>query len=257
MSAPTPSRTRRPSLAMLAVGAVGLVIVMLAGILLLGRLANSDVVAMVLTTVFFIVILAGLIALSRRQRAWLLPLGIPFVLVAMVAGVVLGRPLVTDKVVDEQIVVADDAPSDTAPSDASPAPPAVTPSTKAAPSAPAAPPPTSAAPKNVKVASGNFQAIAHPGRGTATLIRTTGSGVKLTFTGFSTDNGPDIRVYLSRGTKSSGKGASFVDLGTLKGNKGNQQYNVPADVNLAEFDSVVLWCRAFDVGFIQAPLRSA
>ena len=81
--------------------------------------------------------------------------------------------------------------------------------------------------------------------------------MKLTFTSFSTDNGPDVRVYLSRDTKASGRGSSFVELGALKGNKGNQQYDVPADVDLTSIDSIVLWCRAFDVGFIQAPLIQA
>ena len=80
---------------------------------------------------------------------------------------------------------------------------------------------------------------------------------RLTFTDFSTDNGPDIRVYLSRDTDSSGRGSSFVDLGAMKGNKGNRRCTVPADVDLESVDAIVLWCRAFDVGFTQAPLTSA
>jgi hypothetical protein len=104
------------------------------------------------------------------------------------------------------------------------------------------------------LARGTFEALSHPGDGVATLVSTKAAGVKLTLTDFATDNGPDVRVYLSRGTDAEGRGTSFVDLGAMKGNKGNQQYDIPEGLDLSEFDAVVLWCRAFDVGFTQAPL---
>jgi hypothetical protein len=46
-----------------------------------------------------------------------------------------------------------------------------------------------------------------------------------------------------------------VDLGALKGNKGNQQYALPRDLDLERFTTVVIWCRAFSVNFARAPLR--
>ena len=46
----------------------------------------------------------------------------------------------------------------------------------------------------------------------------------------------------------------FVDLGPLKGNKGNQQYEIPDDVDVADFTTVSIWCRAFSVGFAKADL---
>jgi len=238
----TEGSSSRPTLWFRAAGAVAVVIVMLVGILVLGRLASSDVMAMILTTLFFGALFVAIAWVVLRQRAWLVPLGIPFVLVALIAGVLLGRPLVTDNVVNEDIVVADEAP-ELAATPSGPAPSAASGAT--------------AAPKNIKVASGSFEAISHPGSGTATLIRTASGDVKLTFTNFSTDNGPDVRVYLSRDTKSSGRGSSFVELGAMKGNIGNQQYSVPAGVDLSSIDSIVLWCRAFDVGFTQAPLTKA
>lgn len=266
----TEGSSSRPTPWLRAAGAIAVVILMVVGIIVLGRLASSDVMAMVLTTVFFGVLFAAIAWVALRQRAWLVPLGLPFVLVALIAGVLLGRPLVTDNVVNEEIVVADAVADDVADAAATPSAPAATavkPTPKpkstsadkpAAASAPApAPAPTKAAPKNVKLASGSFKAIAHPGTGTATLIRTASGEVKLTFANFSTENGPDVRVYLSRDTKASGRGSSFVELGALKGNKGNQQYSVPSSVNLSSIDSIVLWCRAFDVGFIQAPLTKA
>jgi hypothetical protein len=212
---------RRPGLGARVLGGLGVLVAMVAGIFILGRLASNDLMAMAITTLFFGLVMVVIGVISWRQRAWLLPLGLPFVLVAAVAGVILGRPLFVDSVVDEQVVVADEV-------------------------------------AGVEVvATGSFEALSHPGRGTATLLTEPDGTSVVTLTDFETDNGPDVRVYLSRGTDADGRGASFIDLGAMKGNKGDQQYAVPADVDLTEFDAVVLWCRAFDVGFTQAPLTTA
>ena len=72
----------------------------------------------------------------------------------------------------------------------------------------------------------------------------------VTLTQFQTDPGPDVRVYLVPDPGGSIKDA--VDLGGLKGNKGNQQYDVPAG---AEAGAVVIWCRAFTVAFGTAKLE--
>jgi hypothetical protein len=50
------------------------------------------------------------------------------------------------------------------------------------------------------------------------------------------------------------RAAGFVTLGVLKGNVGNQAYPVPADVDLARFRAVTVWCRRFGVNFATAPL---
>ena len=46
----------------------------------------------------------------------------------------------------------------------------------------------------------------------------------------------------------------FIDLGALKGNRGNQNYVIPAGTDLSAFNSAVIWCRRFAVGFGVAPL---
>jgi hypothetical protein len=117
----------------------------------------------------------------------------------------------------------------------------------------AATPPAAAPAQNVAVASGEFK-VADEGsaKGKATVVRLAKGGRKLTFTQFAVNNGPDLRVYLVPGAGvDTGK---HVDLGGLKGNKGNQQYGIDDDVDIGRFRTVVIWCRAFSVAFARAPL---
>jgi hypothetical protein len=98
---------------------------------------------------------------------------------------------------------------------------------------------------------GRFRALDHPGSGRAEVVRTGGRTI-VQLRDFETDAGPDLRLYLS-----TDDGASdFVDLGELKGNSGNQRYTVPRGTDVDRFDTVLVWCRAFSVGFTAATLRS-
>ena len=79
-----------------------------------------------------------------------------------------------------------------------------------------------------------------------------------------TDNGPDLKVWLTDAPVIDGPDGWFVfddgryvDLGSLKGNKGSQNYAIPADVDLSPLTSVVIWCDRFSVSFGAAPLVSA
>jgi hypothetical protein len=74
----------------------------------------------------------------------------------------------------------------------------------------------------------------------------------LTLTDFETDPGPDLRVYLVTGD--AGKLGDTVDLGALKGNRGNQQYAVARSIDTERYRTVVVWCRAFSVAFGSARL---
>ena len=49
-------------------------------------------------------------------------------------------------------------------------------------------------------------------------------------------------------------GAAYYDLGVIKGNQGNQVYDIPAEVDLSQYRSVSLWCVQFSVGFGAAQL---
>ena len=111
------------------------------------------------------------------------------------------------------------------------------------------------APKmNVAVAAGHFE-VADEGSaaGTATLVRKASGGRVLTLTHFEVANGPDLRVYLVPGDgKDTG---DKIDLGGLKGNIGNQQYDVPDSADTpGKYRTVVIWCRSFSVAFARATL---
>jgi hypothetical protein len=103
---------------------------------------------------------------------------------------------------------------------------------------------------------GRFRGLAHDASGTALLIDVEGKRY-LRFEDLEVDNGPDLKVYLSPEPGSSEEGAfddRIVSLGDLKGNIGDQNYEVPASVDLDRFRSAVVWCERFGVGFAVAPL---
>jgi hypothetical protein len=214
--------------------ALAVVLVMVSGILGFGRLANSDLQAMVMTTVFFLALAMGIALVVRRRRDLAVALVTPFVVIGGIAGAWLGLPLVSDRTVDEEVTVATSAqPSSTQADGEVPEPPG-----------------------NVLVAAGQFEAASHPGSGTASLIALEdGSGV-VTLTDFETDNGPDLLLYLVPAEAPAGSADGAVSLGALKGNKGDQQYDVPAGTALDSAWRVVVWCRAFAVSFTEASLST-
>jgi hypothetical protein len=212
--------------------ALAVAAVMVLGILGLGRLADSDVQAMLMTSVFFLVVAVGIGLLIRRRRDRAVALVAPFVVIAGISGVWLGLPLVMDRTVNEDVVVA----------------------TPPEPSASPGAGETAMPSGDVLVAAGQFEAASHPGTGTASLIALEdGSGV-VTLTDFETDNGPDLLVYLVPADAPAGSADGAVSLGALKGNKGDQQYDVPQGTALDSGWRVVVWCRAFAVSFTEAAL---
>jgi electron transfer DM13 len=121
--------------------------------------------------------------------------------------------------------------------------------------------PAMAAEDPAKLASGRFHSNAHPTSGLATIYRLPDGGRVLRLTQFATSNGPDVRVYLVAAGDVQGeaaaKQAGIVDLGALKGNIGDQNYDVPADLDLSKYRAVSIWCRRFSVNFGAAPLVQA
>src|SRR6266480_5222730 len=110
------------------------------------------------------------------------------------------------------------------------------------------------------VRSGSFRSLEHATTGKAIVLHRPAGSLILRLEHLSTSNGPDLRVYLSRvpaGGDLRAYRTGFIDLGALKGNRGSQNYAIPAGTDLPAFKSAVIWCRRFAVGFGVAPLRAA
>ncbi len=109
--------------------------------------------------------------------------------------------------------------------------------------------------------AGRFHGVAHETQGTATVYRLADGKRVLRFTDFETSNGPDVQVYLGMANDAKDNAtvttAGFFPLGPIKGNRGDQNYELPADLDLAKFHSVTVWCRRFGVNFATAPLNQA
>lgn len=114
--------------------------------------------------------------------------------------------------------------------------------------------------ESVKLVTGRFHSNAHETTGVATIYRLDDGRRALRLTAFSTSNGPDVRVYLVAASdvqkEDAAKRAGFVDLGPLKGNIGDQNYDLPDGLDLTKYRSVSIWCRRFSVNFGAAPLTA-
>lgn len=70
---------------------------------------------------------------------------------------------------------------------------------------------------------------------------------------FRSTNGPDLYVYLSVDKEAT----DYVNLGKLKGNIGNQNYEIPNGTDLSKYDTVLIWCQQFSVLFGSAALQGS
>jgi hypothetical protein len=189
-------------------------------------------------------------------------LGGAVVLLAGLAWLAFGffgvHTLFIDDEVSEAGPVFDAPAGTTAPGAASTAPAPATPqpdATVAPPAEAPAAPTTAAEPVVVTEYSGTFVSRDHPTEGVA-LVLGNGTGQRfLRFEQFATDNGPDLHVYLVN--SSAGGVTDFVDLGTLKGNVGDQNYEVPEGIDIGVYDTALIWCVRFSSPFGEAVLTAA
>jgi hypothetical protein len=111
------------------------------------------------------------------------------------------------------------------------------------------------------VLSGQFHSVAHETRGTASVHDLGGGSRVLRLTDFATSNGPDVRVYLIAAPDASDNATvtkgGYLELGKLKGNEGDQNYEIPAGTDLTKYHAVTIWCYRFNVNFATAPLTPA
>lgn len=183
-------------------------------------------------------------ALGRRPvRLW-----VAGVAAAAVAGVVLvwfqPQKLFIDERVDEAVPTVPDSPAATTP----PTPTTGATATTASTVSPAA------------VVAGSFVSLDHGTSGTVRVLDL-GNGTRVVrLEGLDTDNGPDLYLYLSTNAAGGSEQAfddDYVSLGRLKGNLGNQNYDLPPGTDLSRYRSVVIWCDRFNSAFGAADLAAA
>lgn len=169
--------------------------------------------------------------------------------------------------------------SDRTVAEAAPVGAAVAPAPPPAPSSPEAPPASPDTPPSepvdtppsvpvdtppsvpVEVASGELVTHEHGTSGSVRLLALPDGSRVLRIEGLETTDGPDLRVWLSDAPVVEGREGWFLfddgahlDLGPLKGNRGDANYPVPAEADLQTLTSVSIWCRRFSVSFGAATL---
>lgn len=199
--------------------------------------------------------------MQRRPRSrrftlgWMLGAGAAAV-VLIVAGLVFQPWLlfVDVRVADAVPTSRASAPAEMTPVDAvTPAPGSEVPETgEQPPAVPSGP---------VDLLAGSLISHEHETSGTVRVIENPDGTRQLALVGLSTSNGPDVHVWLSAGPVVEGRdgwytAASYdhIDLGPLRGNLGDQLYDIPAEVDLSTFRTVDLWCERFAVSFGAAAL---
>jgi Electron transfer DM13 len=224
---------RDSSIAVKIASALAVIAIVIAGIWVSGGVITNDFgLAMALTAVWMGIAAVACLAIGWRRPGLRVPVIGAYLLTAIVAGVLLGRSTLFEDTVNEKVVRVTPPASEGASRDR-----------------------RTERPKNLLLRRGRFEAVAHPAEGTATTIRTASGERVLTLTGFEVDNGPDLRLYLAAGpARDESEVDDFEDLGALKGNKGNQQYELPRSLDLERYTTVVVWCRAFSVNFARALL---
>ena len=110
-------------------------------------------------------------------------------------------------------------------------------------------------PKDTRPLMGNFIDAGdgfHKAQGVAKVINLADGRTFLRLENLKATNGPDLYVYLSTGKDAS----DIFNLGKLKGNIGNQNYEIPSGTDLAKYNTVLIWCKAFSTLFGSAKLSS-
>lgn len=140
------------------------------------------------------------------------------------------------------------------------APPAVS-SLVASPEATTAAPTAVAVPR--ELATGQLISHEHASSGSVKILELPDGSRILRFEGLDTSDGPDLRVWLTDAPVIEGPpgwqvfdDGTYLDLGALKANKGDQNYEIPAAAVLGDYSSVTIWCARFTVSFAAAELKT-
>ena len=228
----------RPGITKMVFTAIGAVLFTLLGLWIFAGLIAPGYISSIVLGVIWFVLCSWLIGrFWKRYPGLKWPARGAFLVTAVAIIAVVAATSLRDKTVHEKVVTGvklSDAPQ-----------------TAKVPKKPKKP-----APKQpIEVASGNFEdAEEGTASGHAALVQLPDQSLKVTITDLDVAPGPDLRVYLVPG---NGKDVSHkLDLGGLKGNKGDQQYSVPRGTDTGAFQTVVVYCRAFSVAFGRAQLKA-
>ncbi|WP_063739478.1 DM13 domain-containing protein [Streptomyces anulatus] len=182
----------------------------------------------------------------RRSRGPVLAGGLIAATLVVSAGLYWFQPwkLWQDRTVREELAVP------TAPPEAAPPSPGASRST--------------APPEPKTLATGELISHEHRTTGTVKVVRLPDGSRTLRLEGLDTSNGPDLYVWITDAPVKEGKegwkvfdDGAYESLGKLKGNKGDQNYALPAGIDLDEFTGVSIWCARFGVSFGAAELTPA
>jgi hypothetical protein len=108
--------------------------------------------------------------------------------------------------------------------------------------------------------TGLLAARAHPTSGRASIYQGPDGRRDLRLTDFVTSNGPDVHVVLAQSSDGNLKQTfvkgrlDTIELGPLKANQGDQNYDLPDSADLSKYDDVVIYCERFNVIFGSAKL---
>lgn len=202
--------------------------------------------------------IAGRILLARLV-AWRLARTAVFGCVALGALAIVVLPAYQDETVVEAFPIApiaqsaDETPAMTATTTVTTTHPAtdvtIDASDPASPTTPptSAPTTTIASPDPVRLRSGPFMGIDHRASGTVSIYRTADGAHVVGLEAFDIQPGPDYDVYVVPGAnRADSDGGARLD--DLRGNRGTQYYNVPADIDVGNGEwTVLIWCQTFSV----------
>lgn len=107
---------------------------------------------------------------------------------------------------------------------------------------------------------GEFYQVAHAGGGIASVYLLSDGNLLLSLHDFEVESGPELHVYLAtQNPVDNSEGVALegvIDLGLLQNVTGEQTYSLPADLDLTQYSSVVIWCEPYQVPFIAASLQA-
>jgi hypothetical protein len=98
--------------------------------------------------------------------------------------------------------------------------------------------------------SGMLEGINHTASGTASIFEASGKNI-VVLDPYSSQNGPDLKVYLSKDAEAT----EYIRLGNLKATSGKQAYEVPGTPDITQYHYVHVWCEKYTVVFARAEVK--